>query len=415
MNIGINFMREDYSMKKKAFSLISIVLLIILTACGGGKDTPTGKDQGAAKTDTSETSSAKEPLKIGAVFSVSGSSSSLGKPEMDTMKMLVDYANASGGFYGHKLELYAYDDKSDQNEAVLIAKKLIEQDKVSVIIGSSNSGNALATIPLVEKGKIPFFAVASSKSINNPVKKFVFKTVQGDDIAMLKTIDYLKKNNLKNVAWLNVDNSFGSSGLEEFNKQAPAAGIKAVVTDVFEATVNDAKPMLTRVKKANPDAIIIWGTTQEAAVVTKNVRELGIQVPIFESHGVANAQFIELTGDASEGVIFPADRMIVVEQVAKDNPQKKVLEEFKKLFEDKYGYTADTYGGHVWDAFWIIKEAVKTAGTDPVKLRDAIESGTKNFVATGGIYTFSGTDHNGLKADSLSMIQIKNKKWILLD
>lgn len=399
-------------MKKRLQILISIVMLIVLTACGGN-GSPAAKEQG--QVDKSDSGSSKDVLKIGAVFSTSGGAGTLGKPGMDALKLLVDQANESGGINGHKLELIAYDDKSDQNETVLSTKKLIEQDKVSVIIGGTLSGNALAMIPIVEKAQIPFFATASSKNINIPVKKFVFKVTQGDNIAMVKIIDYLKKNNLTNIAWLNVDNSFGSSALEEFNKLAPDAGIKAVVTDVFEPTVNDAKPMLTRVKKANPQAIIIWDTTQGASVVTKSVRELGIQVPILESHGVANAEFVQLSGDASEGAVFPADRMIAPEQVADDHPQKKVLLEFKKLFEDKYGYAASTYGGHSWDAFQIIKKAVETAGTDPIKLRDAIESGTKDLVATGGIYTFSETDHSGLKVDSLSMIQIKDKKWILLD
>jgi branched-chain amino acid transport system substrate-binding protein len=411
------FQREVYPLKKNWLIIVSVIILAALTACGGGsKASPAAASNSGQPSGSASAAPSKEPIKIGAIFSQSGPAGTLGKPGADALKMLVDQANETGGIDGHEVILLMYDDKSDQNEAVLSAKKLIEQSKVSAIIGGTISGNALAIIPLAEKAQIPYLATASSKHINIPVKKFVFKFTQGDDLAMVKIMDYLKKNNLKNVAWLNVDNSFGSSAVEEFKKLAPEAGVKAVVSDTFEATVRDAKPMLTRVKNAKPDAVIVWDTTQGAAVVTKNVREMGITVPIIESHGVANAEFVQLAGDGAEGVVFPADRMIAPEQVKDDNPQKKVLVEFKKLFEEKLHYTANTFGGHSWDAFSILKKAVETAGsTDPVKIRDAIESGTQQFVATGGIYTFSPTDHTGLKVDSLSMIQVKGKKWILLD
>ncbi|TCZ77758.1 ABC transporter substrate-binding protein [Paenibacillus albiflavus] len=402
-------------MKKSLSIFISLMLLIVIAACGGGNATssqaPAATSNSGASTPTPAGGS--ETIKIGGVFSASGGSSTLGKPQMDTLKMLVDEANAAGGIGGKKIELYSYDDKSDQNEAVLNMKKLLEQDKVSVVVGGTISGNALAIIPVAEKAKVPLIAVAASKNINNPTKTYVFKTAQGDDLVVPRVIDYLKANNLTNIAWLNVDNSFGSSALEEFKSLAPAAGIKAVIEDVFEPTVNDAKPMLTRVKNANPQAIIIWGTTQESAVVTKNVRELGITLPIIESHGIANSQFIDLAGDAANGVIFPAGSLLVSGQLGDDNAQKKVLEQYKKQFEDKYGYAASTFGGHVWDAFEIIKKAVETAGTDPGKLRDAIENETKDFVGVSGIFTMSAVNHNGLKPDALSMIEIKDKKWNL--
>ena len=390
--------------KALLFVCMALMLTAAMAACGNKPNNSGGNGEKAL-----------EPIKIGAIFSVSGSASTLGKPEMDTIKMLVDQWNQNGGIDGRKIELYAYDDKSDQNEAVLNMKKVLEQDKVSVVIGGTTSGNSLAMIPLAEKAKVPFFSVAASKDINIPVKKYVFKMAQGDDIVAPRVVDYLKKNNLTNIAWLSVDNSFGSSGKQEFDKAAAAAGIRTVIADVFEATVNDAKPTLTRVKKENPQAIVVWGTTQESAVVTKNIRELGIQVPIIESHGIANTQFIDLAGDAANGVIFPAGRLLISDQLPDSDPQKKVLEDYKKQFKDKFGYEASTFGGHVWDAFHIIVEGVKKSGTDPEKLRDTFESNTKQFVGISGTFTLSADDHNGLKSDALSMIQIQDKKWKNID
>nr|WP_226375406.1 ABC transporter substrate-binding protein [Effusibacillus dendaii] len=266
-------------------------MVFFVTACGNN----------TATTSSSNNSTSQKTIRIGGVFSASGGSSPLGKPEMDTLKMMVDKANAEGGINGRKIELVAYDDKSDQNEAVLDMKKLIEQDKVVAVIGGTSSGNSLAMIPLAEKSKIPFLSLAASKNINIPTKQFVFKTAQGDDVVVPRVVEYLKTHNLMKVAWLGVDNSFGSSGKEEFDALTKQAGIQTVISETFEATVNDAKPMLTRVKNANPQAIVIWGTTQESAVVTKNVRELGIDVPIVESHGIASSKFIELVGNAANG------------------------------------------------------------------------------------------------------------------
>lgn len=390
-------------MKKKIpFVLLSLLMVFFTAACGNNASTTSSKD-----------AAGNRPIKIGGVFSVSGSASSLGKPELDTLKMVVDKANAQGGINGRKIELITYDDKSNQNEAVLATKKLIEQDKVVAVIGGTISGNSLAMIPLVEKAQIPYISLGASKNINRPAKTFVFKSTQGDEVVVPRVVEYLKSRNFTRVAWLNVDNSYGSSGKEEFDALAKQAGIETVISETFEATVNDAKPMLTRVKNANPQAVVIWGTTQESAVVTKNVRELGIDVPIIESHGIANQQFIDLAGKAAEGVVFPAGRLLVVEQLPDDNKQKKVLQEYAKEFQDKYQYPPSTFGGHAWDAFEILKTAIQTAGDDPLKIRDAIESGTKDLVGTSGIYNMSKDDHNGLKSDALVIIEIKDGKWKL--
>lgn len=390
-------------MKKWPFVVCSLFLASSITACSS-KGTETKPASGDAK--------AGETIKIGGVFSASGSASSLGKPEMDTIKMMADKVNAEGGINGRKIEVVAYDDKSDQNEAVIAVKKLIEQDKVVAVIGGTISGSSLAMIPQVEKSRVPYISLAASKKVNKPVKKYVFKTAQGDDVVVPRVVEYLKANKLTKVAWLGVDNPFGSSGEEEFVALAKAAGIEIVSREVFEATVNDAKPMLTRVKQANPQAVVIWGTAQESAVVTKNVRELGMTMPIIESHGIANNKFIELAGPAANGVILPAGRLLVADQVPADSKQKPVLDSYNKLFTEKYSYSPGTFGGHASDAFEILVSALKTAGDDKEKIVTAME-GTKEFVGVTGTFNMSAEDHNGLKSDSLAIIEIKDGKWTL--
>jgi branched-chain amino acid transport system substrate-binding protein len=389
-------------MRKFLSVIISMLCVFILASCG--KESSSGSES--------------EVIKIGGIFSASGGAAPLGKPEMETVKMLVKELNENGGVNGKKIELITYDDKSDQNEAVLSTKKLIEQEKVTAIIGGTISGNALAMIPQIEKAGIPYISLAASKQIVQPddhsPRNWTFKTAQGDDIVISKLLSYLKENGLQKVAWLNVANAYGTSGHEEFKRLAPNYGIKAIIEEEFEATVDDAKAMLTRVRKANPQAIIVWGTAQESAVVTKNIHQLGINIPVIESHGIGTKSFIDLAGEAAEGVIFPVGRILVAEQLPDSDPQKEVLLKYKKDFEKAYNYEPTTFGGHAWDAFHLLINAIKEAGTDKEKIKEKLEN-TKNFIGISGIFNMAKNDHTGLTADSLVMVQIKDGKFVLAE
>lgn len=362
-----------------------------------------------------KSSSSKDKIKIGAVIDASGGSAPLGKGEEETIKMLVAGVNKDGGINGKKIELISIDSKSDQNEAVLATKKLIEQEKVDAIIGGTISGNSLAMIPLVEKAGIPYISLAASKQVNNPddgsARKWTFKTAQGDDVVIPKLLEYLKSQGLTEVAWLGVANSYGTSGHEEFEKLSSKYGIHAVIEEEFEATVNDAKAMLTKVKKANPQAIIVWGTAKESAVITKNIRELGMDTPIIESHGIGSQDFIDLAGEAAKGVVFPAGKLLVVDKLDSSDKQKSVLVQYKEAFEKEYKKGPSTFGGHAWDAFQILKQALEKSGTDKEAIRDSFEK-TNGFVGISGVFNMSSDDHNGLTSDSLIMVKIdENGKW----
>ncbi|ABO68329.1 MULTISPECIES: ABC transporter substrate-binding protein [Geobacillus] len=388
-------------MRKRVYACLAALLVLLVAACG--------------KTATSGT---EDEIKIGAIFSASGGAAPLGKPEMETVKMLVEQWNKQGGIDGKKIKLIAYDDKSNQNEAVLSTKKLIEQDKVTALIGGTISGNSLAMIPLIEKAGIPYISLAASKQIVNPSdgssRHWTFKTAQGDDIVIQKLLSFLKEKGWTSIAWLNVANAYGTSGHSEFAHYAPEYGVKAVIEEEFEATVDDAKAMLTRVKKANPQAIVVWGTAQESAVVTKNIRELGIDVPIIESHGVGTKSFIDLAGEAANGVILPAGRILVADQLPDSDPQKETLLTYKEQFEKTYNYEPTTFGGHAWDAFHLLMNAIKEGKTDKENIREALEK-TTDFVGISGVFRMSKDDHTGLDADSLVMVQIQDGKFVLAE
>ncbi|MGG3923886.1 ABC transporter substrate-binding protein, partial [Geobacillus thermodenitrificans] len=289
---------------------------------------------------------------------------------------------------------------------------------VTALIGGTISGNSLAMIPLIEKAGIPYISLAASKQIVNPSdgssRHWTFKTAQGDDIVIQKLLSFLKEKGWTSIAWLNVANAYGTSGHSEFAHYAPEYGVKAVIEEEFEATVDDAKAMLTRVKKANPQAIVVWGTAQESAVVTKNIRELGIDVPIIESHGVGTKSFIDLAGEAANGVILPAGRILVADQLPDSDPQKETLLTYKEQFEKTYNYEPTTFGGHAWDAFHLLMNAIKEGKTDKENIREALEK-TTDFVGISGVFRMSKDDHTGLDADSLVMVQIQDGKFVLAE
>jgi branched-chain amino acid transport system substrate-binding protein len=359
---------------------------------------------------------AQEAYKIGAIFSITGPGSSLGIPERDTALMVEAEVNAKGGVKGpdgklHPLKLVIYDDASDETKAVLAAKKLIDEDKVTAIVGTTLSGTSLAILDTVQKAEVPLVSCAAAAKIVEPAaeRKWVFKTPQSDFLITGVLADYLKAKGLTKVAWLNVDYAFGQLGWIEFEKAAQKAGLTIVANEKFGQKDVDMTAQLTKVKAANPQATVIWSIPPSASIATKNYADLGIKAPMFQSHGVGNKKYIELAGPASNGVLFPAGKLLVAEQLTDNDPQKAVLLAYAKDFEAKYG-ARNTFGGHAWDALYIVLGAMQKAGTDRAKVRSAIEA-TRNFVGITGVFDFSPADHNGLDRRAATMIQIVDGQW----
>lgn len=393
-------------MKKFLLGLLLVVGVLSLTACSSSKEP--AKDEAGKTADS---------IKIAGIFSSSGGAAALGESELETLEMLVEQKNADGGIGGKKIELITYDDKSDQNQAILAMKKAITQDKVSLVIGGTISGNSLAMLPLAEQNKIPFISVAASKQIatdeKGKARTWVFKMPQDDKQAVERLLQYAKDKNLKNVAWLNVANSYGTSAHEELVKLTKEYGVETVIEDEFEATVADAKPLLTRVKKANPDAIIVWGTVQESAVVIRNIRELGLDIPVLASHGVATNQFIEVAGAAANDVVLPSGKLLVADSLEDSNPQKEVLLAYQKAYTEKYNKPASTFGAYAYDAFNIAAKALEAKGADSVAVRDFIEKELGEYVGVTGVFNITADNHVGLEADSFAMVRIKDGKWVV--
>lgn len=356
---------------------------------------------------------AAEPLRIGALFSVTGPASFLGEPEKNTLEMLVKQANARGGVGGRKLELVVYDTQGDVTKSVQLANKLIKNDRVSVIVGPSTTGESMAVIPLAEKEKIPLISCAAGIKITEPVKKWVFKTPANDHVAVEKILIQAARSKQKNIAIITVSDGFGSSGREQLKAMAGKKGFRIVADEVYGPKDTDMTAQLTKIKSSRPDAIICWGTNPGPAIIARNVKQLGIKTPLYMSHGVASKKFIQLAGaDAAEGIILPAGKLTVFDKLTKNDPQAKLLRDYDQAYRKEFGVEASTFGGYAYDAFLLISNALKKGGA-PAQLRDGLEQ-SRRVVSISGIFNMSPADHNGLDLSAFEMIRVTKGDWELV-
>jgi branched-chain amino acid transport system substrate-binding protein len=355
---------------------------------------------------------AAEPIRIGAIFSVTGPASFLGEPERNTAKMLEEDINKSGGLLGRKVKIIVYDDETDATKAVTAVDRLIKRDHVVAIVGPSTSGNTLAIIPKVEAAKIPLVSCAAAKKIVDPVKKWVFKTPQSDYLAVKQIYAHLNKVGIKKIAILSASDAYGAAGREELKGLAAGAGLAIVADEVYGPKDTDMTAQLTKIKGTDAQAIVCWGTNPGPAVVARNRVQLGITIPLYMSSGVASKKFIELAGASNaEGILLPAGRLIVADQVPENQPQKKVLTGYIKEYEAKFHQPISTFGGHAWDAVNLVFRAIRDAkSARPAAIRDALEK-IRGFQGTAGEFNFSPTEHNGLTEQAFVMVKIHKGDW----
>lgn len=369
---------------------------------------------GAAVTLAAFGAIAAEPIKIGSVLSVTGPAAFLGDPELKTLQMYVDEINKQGGLLGRQVQFVHYDDHSDANKANGFAKRLIEDDKVDVIVGGTTTGSTMSMVPLVERAGVPFISLAGAVVIVEPVKKWVFKTPHTDRMAAEKVFEDMKKRGISTVALLSETSGFGQSGKKETEGVAAKYGITLVANETYGPKDTDMSPQLTKIRNTpGVQAVFIFGLGQGPAIATRNYKQLGISLPLYHAHGVASDEFIKLAGPAAEGVRLPAAALLVADKLPDNDPQKKVAVDYTKAFKERWKSEVSTFGGHAYDGLMIATNAIKRAGTtDKAKVRDAIES-TKGYVGTGGVVNMSPTDHMGLDLTAFRMLEIKNGDWTL--
>jgi branched-chain amino acid transport system substrate-binding protein len=360
-----------------------------------------------------------EPIKLGAFFDLTGVSSAIGTPTKLVAEMVTKKINDEGGISGRPLQLVIADDEADPTKAAIIAKKFIESDKVSAIIGPTRTDTGMAAKPIIEQMKIPtVMTVGGDAIVVVPTWKYTFKSPQRTATAVQKVYGYMKKKGIQKVAIITAADGFGRDGKNALEKLAPEFGVKIIAAESFQATDNDMTAQLIKIKAASPEAIVCWTIGKAGAIVAKNVKQLAIQPPLFQCHGLPDPIYVQLAGEASEGNIMPSTKLMVAGQLPDSDPQKKVITEFMRLYKDVFHYDRqfpiNTHSGYAWDAIYIVANAMKKVGTDSEKLREAIEN-TKGYVGVSGTYNITPEDHNGLGTDSMVMVQVSKGQWKLAD
>ncbi|MHB8842438.1 MAG: ABC transporter substrate-binding protein [Candidatus Aquicultor sp.] len=394
-------------MKKWIVALLVIALAVFMLGCQAAKTETTQSNTGSSEKSKE---ASNEPYVIGAVVSVTGPTAALGVQEKNTLQMEVDKINKAGGINGHKIDLKVEDDQSDPKNAVIAASKLIDEEHVIALIGGTGSPATLAMKPKTAEAKIPQIAMAAGIKITEAPNEWIVRTAQSDAVAVQKVIDYMSKTlKIKKFAILSDANAFGQSGSTELNKLAPKAGLEVVASETYKTDDTDVSSQLTKINGAKPDVVVVWGTNPGPAVAAKSMKQLGMKMPYIGSHGIANKTFLTLAGSAAEGVVFPAGKILVSSSATGD--QADVIKAFMSDYKAKYGENANSFAGHAYDAINILANALKEAGSDNEKLRDAIEK-TKDFVGISGIISYGADNHDGTAGSDMIMVEVKDGKWI---
>jgi branched-chain amino acid transport system substrate-binding protein len=358
---------------------------------------------------------AQEPIRIGAFLSVTGPAAFLGDPEQKTLELYVEKLNAAGGLLGRKLLLVAYDSAGDAEKARTFAKRLIEQDKVDVIVGGSTTGETMAVVPLAEAAGMPFISLAGAVVIIEPVKKWVFKTPHTDRMACERIFLDMRSRNIEKIGLISGAGGFDKSMRAECLKVAPNYKVQIVADEAYGGGDTDMTAQLTKIKSTpGVQAVLNAGFGQGPAIVTKNFRQLAIGMSLYQSHGVASKEFIKLAGDAAEGVRLPAAALLVAETLPDSDPQKKVVVGYSREYAARFKTDVSTFGGHAYDGLMLAAEAIRRAGsTNKDAVRSALES-IRGYVGTGGMVNMSAQDHMGLDVSAFRMLEVNKGNWVLV-
>ena len=363
--------------------------------------------------------SAQADIKVGIIVSATGPAASLGIPQKNTAALLPKEIG------GQKVEYIVLDDASDTTTAVKNVKKLIDEEKVDLIVGPSTTPNAIAmTDPAVES-ETPTISLAAAAALIQPMdakKKWIFKTPQNDSLMASAVIDSMVAKKITSIGLIALTDSYGQNWVNEMTRQAGEKGIKIVATESYQPTDPSLTAQALRVVAAKPDAILIASRGTPAVLPAKALKERGYTGPIYQTHGVANNDFLRLGGKDVDGSVVPVGPVLVAAQLPDSHPSKKLALEYVRVYEAAYGAgSTTTFGAHLWDASLLMQAAIPDAlkkakpGTKEfrVALRDSIEN-VRNLTITQGVMNMSATDHSGLDQRARVMVQVENGKWKLM-
>lgn len=359
---------------------------------------------------------AQADVNVGVTLSATGPAASLGIPEKNTIALMPKTIG------GQKINYIVLDDASDTTAAVSNTRKLISESKVDIVLGSTVTPNSLAMIDVVAEEKVPMISMAASARIVDPVdakRKWVFKTPQNDIMMSLAVAEHMAANGVKTVGFIGFSDAYGEGWYQEFNKVADLKKLKIVANERYARNDTSVTGQTLKLISARPDAVLIAGSGTPAALPQKTLKERGYAGKIYQTHGVANADFLRVGGKDVEGTLLPSGPMLVSAQLPDSHPVKKSAKAYVEAYEAAHGKgSVSTFGGHAWDAGLLMNAAIPVAlkkaqpGTPAFRaaLRDALEE-VKNVPGAHGIFNMSPTDHLGLDQRARVMVKIENGAW----
>ena len=386
--------------RRVALVAAAATLMITTVACAE-------KDSGSTSADTNSTG----PITIGAVLDITGAGASLGVPERKTLELLTKQLNEAGGINGRQVKLVVEDNQSTEDGAAKAMNEMVSQ-KVDIVLGASRTGPSLAMRPVAESTKTPMISLAANAKIVEGAS-WVFKTAQNDSVVLQNIVDYAKAKGWKKIGLLRDASGFGEGVAEAINELGKADGISVVLTEKFAPDATDFTAQMINARNAKADMNLIWGIPPAAALAQKAYRQLGIDTPVMQSHGIGNKVFLDTAGTAGDGLVAPLGRLVVADQLPDGDPQKTVLTKFVTDYETAYGERPSTFAGHAYDAFQLAVDAFKTVGTDKQQVRDHLEQ-VKDLVGISGVFTMTPTDHSGLSKEALVLVTISAGEWRLV-
>ena len=363
--------------------------------------------------------SAIAQIKVGVSVSATGPAASLGIPEKNTFALLPKE------IAGQKVEYIVLDDATDTTTAVKNARKLVTEDKVDLLVGSTTTPNSLAMSDVAAESGTPLISMAASASLVEPVdakRHWIFKSPQNDSHMASAIVAHMADAGVKTVGFIGFSDAYGEGWYREFAKFADIRKIKIVANERFSRPDTSVTGQVLKILSANPDAVLIAGAGTPAALPQKTLKERGYKGKIYQTHGVANNDFLRVCGKDCEGTFLPAGPLLVAEQLPDSNPVKKSAMAYRAAYEKAYGVgSVSTFGGHAWDAGQLLAAATPAAlkkgkpGTKEFRaaLRDGIEA-IKNLPVSHGIVNMSPTDHVGYDQRSRVMVEVVGGKWKLL-
>ncbi len=401
-------------MHKRMWVMLVLALVLALVSAPLGGCTATSDGDGTPADAGDEP---KEPYVVGAVLSLTGAQSGLGGPEKNAIDMEVARINEEGGINGHPLEVIIEDDASDVDQAIARTTKLIEQDGVVAIIGSTGTGQSMAMRDVIDAAGIPQVSLAGSLVITKDFDPLVFQTPWSNALVVDTTLEYLKAEGHTKVGLITEDTGFGKDGQALVNETAADYGLEVVSDQVFKPADTDMTGQLTVIKGAGADVVLMWSSVAASSIVPKNMAQLGMDIPLVGSHGIARQEFVDSAADAAEGVVMFAGKILAPEAYGVGSESYEAATAFIDRYTETYGEApTNTFAGHAYDGLYLVVEALKRLdeGFTSADLRDEIEK-TSGFAGIGGVFTFSATDHNGMTADDLVGYVASGGAWTLLE